>query len=206
LIRHGPDRGATRRRDLPIAGARDPARLAGTPAEVIRGTPYDYETVATAIEGCDAVINVLNVSRTSDNPWASLAAPADLISTACANALRAMERSGTTCYLALGTIGASESWAMLPLVVRLMVGHSNLRVAFADHTRQEELLRGSAVAYAVARAPMLNDQPTDGPVRVARPGEKVHSSISRSAVAALFFDILASGRYQRAIVHISREP
>ncbi len=44
-----------------------------------------------AIYGCDAVINTLNVSRKSDNPWASLAAPKDLISKSASNALIAMK-------------------------------------------------------------------------------------------------------------------
>ncbi len=63
-----------------VAIAREPAKLAGSGATVVAGSPYETETVAEALRGCDAVINTLNVSRTSDFPWAKLRAPVDLIS------------------------------------------------------------------------------------------------------------------------------
>ena len=72
--------------------ATDPKILQDFQVEVIQGTPYDYETVEKAISGCQAVINTLNVSRTSDNPWAKLRAPKDLISRTATNAINAMEK------------------------------------------------------------------------------------------------------------------
>ena len=59
--------------------ARDPAKLEKYKIDIIQGTPYDYDTLEKALNGCDAVINTLNVSRRSDNPWAPLTAPKDLI-------------------------------------------------------------------------------------------------------------------------------
>ena len=63
-----------------VAIARDPDKLKEYGIEIIQGTPYDYDTMDKALTGCDAVINTLNVSRKSDNPWATLASPKDLIS------------------------------------------------------------------------------------------------------------------------------
>lgn len=53
-----------------------------------------------------AVINKLNVSRKSDNPWAPLRSPKDMISKSASNAFKAMEKSGIKRFVALSTIGA----------------------------------------------------------------------------------------------------
>jgi uncharacterized protein YbjT (DUF2867 family) len=186
-----------------VAIVRNPEKVSDLKVEVCQGTPYDYETVERAMAGCDAVVNVLNVSRASDNPWARLAAPPDMISKACANALEAMEKTGVKRYVTLSTVGAGESWTLLPLIVRLLVKYSNLKVAFDDHTVQEGLLVRSSADYTVARAPMLNDNENQSGVLVAKPGEKMRGSLSRQSVAEFFVSILESGDYAREIIHIS---
>jgi uncharacterized protein YbjT (DUF2867 family) len=186
-----------------VAIARHPEVLADcVGAQVIQGTPYEYATVQCAMPGCDAVINVLNVSRTSDNPWAALAAPPDLISRACENALEAMQAFGVKRYVALSAVGAGDSHEHLFFVVRWLVRYSNLKVAFEDHGVQERLLFDSTVDYTIARAPMLNDsEPTD--VLVSEPGAKMNASISRQAVAQFFLSIVESGANARQVIHIS---
>lgn len=198
---------ALRRGHQVVAIARSPEQLSTLKLEIIHGTPYDYETVARAIAGCSAVVNVLNVSRTSDNPWAALRAPPDLISRSCAHALRAMEQAGSRRYVALSTVGAGDSWKLLPLVVRLFVEHSNLKAAFDDHTAAEHLLLRSGVDYTIARAPMLSDREdreNESGVLVVKPGERMKSSISRQSVADFFLSILEKGHYLRETIHISR--
>ncbi len=186
-----------------VAIARDPAKLAGLGAEIVPGTPYDYETVARALAGCDAVANVLNVSRTSDSPWAALRAPADMISRACANALAAMAKAGVKRYVTLSTVGAGESWQRVPFILKLIVSHSNLRFAFDDHTAEEQLLQKSGVDYTVARAPLLKDKGTHSGVLAVKPGEKMRGTLTRQAAAEFLVSILESGQYPREIVHIS---
>jgi uncharacterized protein YbjT (DUF2867 family) len=183
--------------------ARDPEKLIELNAEIIQGTPYDYETVARAMVGCDAVVNVLNVSRVTDSPWAALRAPPDVISRSCANALKAMEQVGVKRYVTLSTVGAGESWQRVPLILKLLVKSSNLKVAFDDHGVEEDLLVQSGVDYTIARAPMLSDKESHSGIIVAKPGEKMKSSIARQSVAEFFISILESGQYAREIIHIS---
>ena len=182
---------------------RSPEKVADLKVEVFQGTPYDCETVERALKGCEAVVNVLNVSRESDNPWARLASPPDLISRSCANALQAMEKLGVKRYAALSAVGAGDSWRLLPLVVRLVVRYSNLKAAFDDHTVQERLLVKSSADYTVVRAPMLTDKANPSGVLVVRPGEKMKGSLSRQSAADLLLSILESGQHAREIIHIS---
>ncbi|MGC4114583.1 MAG: SDR family oxidoreductase [Myxococcales bacterium] len=186
-----------------VAIARSPEKLAGLGAEVVQGSPYERETVARAVSGCDAVVNLLNVSRTSESPWARLAAPPDMISRSCANALEAMAKAGIRRYVTLSTVGAGESWKLMPLPVRLVVKHSNLKAAFDDHTEQERLLAQSSADYTVARAPMLSDKDNASGVLVVKPGEKMKSAISRQTVAEFLLSILESGEHLRETVHVS---
>jgi hypothetical protein len=66
---------AIRRGHKISAIARSPEKLKNYQIDITQGTPYDFETVEKAISGCEAVINTLNISRKSDNPWAGLASP-----------------------------------------------------------------------------------------------------------------------------------
>ncbi|MEK7477567.1 MAG: NAD(P)H-binding protein [Candidatus Coatesbacteria bacterium] len=113
---------------------------------------------------------------------------------------------GVSRYVALGTIGASESWAHLPWIARAVIGTSRIKVAFDDHSAQEALLRASDAEYTVARAPMLKDNRTDASYLIARPGERVRGFISRRTVAEVLLAMLEQGLHSRQIVHISAGP
>jgi len=96
---------AIRRGHKISAIARNPEKLKEYQIDITKGTPYDFETVEKAIVGCEAVINTLNISRKSDNPWAGLVSPKDLISKSATNAVLAMKEVGIKRFIALRTIG-----------------------------------------------------------------------------------------------------
>ena len=190
-----------------VAIARDPARLQAQNIEVIQGSPYEYETVERAMKGCDAVINTLNVSRKSDSPWAPLRAPADLISRSASNAVKAMEKEGVRRFVALSTIGAGRSWKTSPAILRFVVSISNLKHAFKDHGRQEEVLEGSSLDYTICRAPMLSNEPIDSEVVASPEGQAPASRVlSRHSAARFFLDIIEQGDLLRQTVSIANRP
>ena len=187
--------------------ARNPEKLKDFKIEITSGTPYDYTTVEKAISGCEAVINTLNVSRKSDNPWAPLAAPKDMISKSAANALKAMEKTGTKRYVALSTIGAGRSWKKSPFILKLIVSISNLRYAFRDHGRQETLLENSDIDYTICRAPILSDDINTTGATATPEGEKPASRIlSRNSAAEFFLNIIENKQYIRKTVSLSNKP
>lgn len=204
-------REAVKRGHQVFAIARDPAKLAelGIDSDsdrirVTQGTPYDYETVEEAMVGCDAVINTLNVSRKSDNPWASLRSPVDMISKSAANALKAMNKHGVKRFVALSTIGAGRSWKTTPWILRAIVSISNLKHAFSDHGRQEELLESSDVDYSICRAPMLSAKESTTGVVATPEGQKPASTVlHRDAAAGFFLDIIENNTHVRETVSIA---
>jgi len=148
---------AIRRGHKISAIARDLEKLKDYQIDITQGTPYDYNTVEKAFSGCEAVINTLNISRKTENPWSRLTAPKDLISRSATNAISAMERAGIKRFIALSTIGAGSSWRKAPLILKLIVSTSNLKYAFRDHGTQESMLKNSDMDYTICRAPMLTN-------------------------------------------------
>lgn len=184
--------------------ARDPEKLQAFDIDITQGTPYDYDTVEKAINGCDAAINTLNVSRKTDNPWSALRSPKDLISHSAANVLRSMEKTGINRFIALSTIGAGTSWKSSPFILKMIVSVSNFRYAFRDHGRQEELLKNSDMEYTICRAPMLSEKINDtGAIATAENEKPASTVLSRNSAAEFFLDIIENGEYIRETVHLS---
>jgi uncharacterized protein YbjT (DUF2867 family) len=187
--------------------ARNPEKLKDFKIDIIQGTPYNHETMEKAIIGCEAVINTLNVSRKSDNPWASLAAPKDMISKSASNAIKAMDKSGIKRFVALSTIGAGRSWKTSPGILKFIVSISNLRFAFQDHGKQEEILENSATEYTICRAPMLSAKINDTGAVATPEGKRPASSVlSRNSAAEFFLQIIENNEHIRETISLSNKP
>jgi putative NADH-flavin reductase len=198
---------ALRRGHAIAAIARDPEKLKDSPIDITPGTPYDYETVEKAITGCEAVINTLNVSRKSDNPWAALAAPRDMISRSASNAVQAMEKNGIRRFVAMSTIGAGRSWNTSPWILKLIVSMSNLSYAFTDHGKQEEILENSTLDFTICRAPMLSTKINPAGAVATEEGLKpANTVLSRNAAAGFFLDIIENRTYIRKTINLSNKP
>lgn len=187
--------------------ARDPEKLKDFDIDITKGTPYDYATIEKAIVGCNAIINTLNVSRKSDNPWAPLAAPKDMISKSASNSLKAMEKAGIKRFIALSTIGAGRSWKKTPRLLRFIVSISNLKFPFLDHGRQEEILENSNLDYTICRAPFLSDDINSKGAMATPEGVKPASmALSRNSAAEFFLQIIEKNEYIRETIHLSNNP
>lgn len=187
--------------------ARNPDKLKDYNIEIIQGSPYDFETVEKAITGCDAVINTLNVSRKSDNPWAPLRAPKDMISKSASNAVKAMEKAGVKRFVALSTIGAGRSWKKIPLILKIIVSISNLKHAFRDHGRQEEILENSSMDYTICRAPMLDTKINQsGAIATPENVKPASMYLSRNSAAEFFLNIIENNEHTRETISLSNKP
>ena len=187
--------------------ARNPEKIKDFKIDITQGTPYDYETVDKAITGCEAIITTLNVSRKSDNPWAPLAATKDMISRSASNAVKAMEKAGIKRFVALGAIGAGRSWKTAPGILKLIVSFSNLKYAFSDHGKQEEILENSSLDYTICRAPMLSAEINNTGAVATPEGEKPASRmLSRNSAAEFFIRIIENNEHIRETISLSNKP
>jgi putative NADH-flavin reductase len=198
---------ATKRGHTIAAIVRNPDKLKDFDAQIIQGTPYEYTTVEKAISGCDAVINTLNVSRKSDNPWAPLVAPKDLISKTASNSLQAMRKEGIKRFVALSAIGAGRSWKNIPFILKIIISISNMRVAYSDHDRQENILESSDLDYTICRAPLLsNTLNKTGAVATPENVKPQSPVLSRNSAAEFIIDIIENNMHIREAVSVSNKP
>lgn len=197
---------AIRRGHKISAIARSLEKLKNYQIDIIQGTPYDFETVEKAISGCEAVINTLNISRKSDNPWAGLASPTDLISKSATNCISAMKKVGIKRFIALSTIGAGSSWKTTPALLKFIVSISNLKYAFRDHSKQEEILQNSSIDYTICRAPMLSMEiNTKGAFAVKEGENPPKMMLSRNSAAEFFIKIIENKEHIGEIINISNK-
>jgi len=186
---------------------RNPEKIKDYNVDIFQGTPYDYETVEKAVQGCGAVINTLNVSRKSDNPWSSLRAPRDMISKSASNAVKAMEKSGIKRFVALGAIGAGRSWKTIPGILKFIVSVSNLKHAFLDHGKQEKIVENSQMDYTICRAPLLSNKENGTGAVATREGKKpANTVLSRNSAAEFFLDIIENNKHIRGTISLSNKP
>ncbi len=178
--------------------ARNPEKIKESKVKVFKGSPYESESVDEAIEGCDAVISGLNISRTSDNPWAKLRSPKDLISRSIANTVAAMKKHQVNRVVVIGAFGIGESMNEIigPWFFKLMIKNSNLMYAFRDHYRQEQILRNSGLDWTVIKPVMLTNEDAVKPVLINIGDDtRLKNKITRKSVAVFMLDCLENGKY-----------
>ena len=183
---------------------RDPSKLNGINAKIIQGTPYDIDTVRSAVKDCEAVICTLNISRMSDSPWAKLRSPRDLISKSIENALAAMKENNIKRIISLSALGAGDSKEKMQFIFNLFVSISNLKYAYMNHTRQEELLAKSDTDWTAIRLPMLTNDQGEREILINRNDNvRLNRNINRESVARFILSILSEEKYFKTIVGVS---
>lgn len=158
---------------------------------VIPGTPENANDIVRAIGGCNAVVSALNNNRASDLPWARPVSPPMLMTRSAGNAVAAMRAIGARRIVVLSAIGVGDSFAHAPIVTRLLMHWTNLRVVFEDHEAQEALLRESGLDWTCVRAAILTNARSQRKLLVSYDGRpRAGMTISRSHVARFVIDIL----------------
>ena len=130
-----------------------------------------------------------------------------MISKSASNAIKAMEKIGIKRFVGLGTLGAGRSWKKIPLILKLIVSASNLKHAFRDHGKQEELLERSSLDYTICRTPMLSEERNDnGTVTTPEGMPPASRVLSRNAPAGFFLDIIENNEHIRETISLSNKP
>lgn len=153
------------------------------------GTPMSAPDVQASMEGCDAVLSVLGIARTSAWPWAPLASPPDLMSTSIGNAVAGMRALGIRRIVVVSAGGVGDSVGDMPLMFGWLVRHSGIGAAYRGHEDQERILRESGLDWTALRPSMLRTTDRRGVVVLSYGGRpKPHPWISRSLLVGLALD------------------
>lgn len=181
-----------------IGVARDPGKVTVKGAEIVKGTPYDFETVRKAINGCDAVISALNIFPESQGLFKKIKTPLDVMSVSIKNTLKAMEEKGIRRIVVMTALGVGDSASELPAFFTFIIRISNIKYAYADHAVQESILEKSSMNWTVVRPVGLTDKNEDLSILYNLNGKgKITSRISRNAVAHFMLNCIEKGEFIR---------
>lgn len=134
---------------------RDPARLpARAGLTVVTGDAREPADVVRAVTGADAVVVALGAGRA-----------AGVRETGTRTAIEAMRACGVRRLVCLSTLGAGDSRANLNFVWKYVMFGLLLRGAYADHQRQEEVVRASGLDWTLIRPSAYTDGPRTGDYR-----------------------------------------
>jgi putative NADH-flavin reductase len=171
---------------------RSPLATAYPGVRVVIGEVLDRGTLATCLDGQDAVISCLGIRRRwPHNPWSRLLSPASLCQTVARHLIALCARRGSPRrVVVLSACGVGDSLATTNRLMRFLIRRSNLRTSYDDLGKMERLLSVSDLDWLCPRPVTLTNRWPWG-----RAGEvdryALTSFVTRRAVAAWLVEQLA---------------
>jgi len=172
------------------AYARDPAKIEDiqhSRLTVVRGDVLDATTVKSAVAGHDGILVAIGTgpSRTT------------LREEGTRNIVEAMQSTGVKRLICQSSLGVGDSRTNLSFLTKYIIVGLFLRHAFADHERQEAVVRKSSLDWTIVRPPHLKDGPRTGTYRhgFSTTDTRIKGWISRADVADFMLKQLVDDTY-----------
>jgi putative NADH-flavin reductase len=180
------------------AFARNPAKIDDIKHEnlqVVRGDVLDPAAVESSVAEQEAVLCAIGAG----------AGRTTLREVGTRSIIQAMERTGVRRLIVQSSLGVGDSRANLTFVTKYIIVDLFLRHAFADHERQEAVVRASSLDWTIVRPPYLTDGPRTGTYRHGFPAKRtrIQGKISRADVADFMLKQLTSDTYLRQTPGVS---
>ena len=155
--------------------------------ELAIGDVLDLFTVEEAIEGKDAVLIAIGAAASRSN----------IREAGTRNIVNAMQKSGVKRLVCQSSLGVGDSRANLSFFTKYIIVDIFLRHAFADHERQEEVIRKSSLDWVIVRPPHLKDSPRTGNYKFgfATTDRNIKDWISRADVADFMLKQISDDSY-----------
>jgi uncharacterized protein YbjT (DUF2867 family) len=160
-------------------------------ARLVEGNVLDETIVATALDGCEAVICSLG---TGLSPFSEVT----FLSTATKTLIAAMQRQNVRRLVCITGMGAGDSRGHGGFFYDRLFQPLLLDKVYQDKDRQEAAIRASTLDWVIIRPTMLNDQPARGHIRAVTDLSNIHGGqIARADVATFAVDQLTSDTWLR---------
>jgi len=170
--------------------ARNASRIQPTDGlKVFEGNTTGRVDLERAIEGCTSVISILNISRTSDFPWARLRTPKTLLSDTMRELIPLATAHGVRRVVVCSAWGVGDTRQHIPGWFRWFIDNSNIGAAYRDHEQQEELLAESDLDWTIVQPVGLTNTSRSQTIRLTvgdHPQPRL--TISRRSVGKFLVD------------------
>ncbi|RYZ47023.1 MAG: SDR family oxidoreductase [Sphingobacteriales bacterium] len=179
-------------------------RITHPELQVMQGHPADRACLGKAIQGCEAVLSALNISRYNDFPWAALRTPHNFLSDVMAGIIALADSYAIRRVIFTSAWGVGDTEADIPGWLRWLVKKSNLRYPYQDLYRTEELLKKTQLDWTAVRPAVLTNFKRRASCRVSLDNTpKPGLFISRATVASFMLDALEKELYVKQAPVIS---
>ncbi len=172
-----------------IAFARNPHNLNIDHPNLIyfAGDVFQFNCVAEAIKGCDAVLITLGSKKLSG----------DVRSTGTYNIVKAMTQLNIKRLICQTTLGMGDSYNNLNLYWKTIMFGLILRNVFKDHAIQETIVKNSSLDWTLVRPAAFTDNQATEKYRFDFPDDdkSLSLSISRKNVAHFMLQQLSSNTF-----------
>ncbi len=159
--------------------------------KIFEGSPERISDLEVVMQGCNAIISVLSISRKSDFPWAKLRTPKTFLSDVMNNVIQLAEKHNIKRVIMCSAWGVSDSKKDIPKWFKWLIDNSNIGVTYKDHGQQEELLKKSNLSWTIVRpSGLTNSKKEQGIIESYRNKPKPKMTISRLSVAKYMVNAL----------------
>jgi putative NADH-flavin reductase len=171
---------------------------------VFEGCPSKINNLDMAINDCDAIISVLNISRTSDFPWAKLRTPSTFLSDVIENVIAVSNQRSIKRIIVCSAWGVSETIYDIRFWFRWLISQSNIGLAYANHEVQENLLMKTKLDYTIVRPSGLTNSKKKENIKESYSNNpKPSLTISRLLVAKYMVQALSNPKLIHKTITIS---
>ena len=173
---------------------------------VYEGTPTSKDALIKAMQGCDAIMSTLNISRTSDFPWAKLRTQTNFLSATMKNIIDAANELPIKHIIITTAWGVCETKKDIPAWFRWLIDHSNIAYPYRDHEVQEGLLKNSTLNWTIIRPVGLTNSLKEKRIIVSiNNNPKPALTIGRQSVARFMSNVLLDESYLKKCPTISEK-
>ncbi len=158
---------------------------------IVKGDVLDFASVEGVIQGKDAVLCAIGLSKIMDNTM--------LRANGTKNIIRAMDKTGVRRFICQSSLGAGNSRNILPFFQKYFFISLLLRRVIADHEAQEKYIKQSQLDWVITRPGSLTDGEGTGSYKhgITSNGQPLTFKISRADTADFMLKQLANDAYLR---------
>lgn len=172
--------------------------------KIFEGNPTDTAMLRAGIQGCDAVISALNISRNSDFPWSKLRTPPTLLSDTMKLVTAIAAELSIRRLIVISAWGVADTREHIPGWFRWFIDHSNIGPAYTDHARQEKIIRASDTDWTIIRPVGLTNSSKEKEVTVSvENAPRPSLTISRKNLAGFVVKELGKNDHIKQAITVS---
>lgn len=162
---------------------------------MVRGNVLDAAAVTRAVSGQEAIL----VSIGAGSKRTTVREDGTRI------IVEAMELAGVQRLICQSSLGVGDSRSNLPFLTKHIMVSIFLRHAFADHERQEAVVKQSTLDWTIVRPPYLTDGPRTGSYRhgFSTTDRRIQGKLSRADAADFMLKQLPDAAYIRRTCGVS---